>query len=97
MDMMNNEELISGIKIALGLYAANEGLEYSYDKDKNNKKLNVIWKDFQKYLMQHFHIPKYRFKALKWRKKIVPLKNAAEQLEVEWIRKKGRLEKNNKN
>ena len=44
-------------KIALGLYAANEGLEYSYDKDKNNKKLNVIWKDFQKYLMQHFHIP----------------------------------------
>jgi len=96
MDTMSDEEILTGIKESLGLYAADNGTQYSYDIDKDNKELNVIWKDFQKYLIQHFHIPKYGFKALQWRKKITPLKNNAKELDVKWVRTKHRLERRKK-
>lgn len=91
-DTMTDEEVYQGIKICLRLYAKEElKQEWIYDSDKDNKELQVIWKDFKQYLINQFNIPKYGFKAMSWRKKIEPLDNNAKRLNVTWVRRKGRL------
>lgn len=84
-DTLTDEEIYSGIKSCLELYAKEKGQEWIYDKDKDDKELSVVWKDFKRYLIDKFNIPKYRFKCKKWRKKIEYLDSDAPNLSIQWI------------
>ena len=88
MDNLNEEEILSGIKNCLRKYAEDRKISYDYEKDKDQKELQIIWKDFQKYLISQFKIPRSKFKALEWKSPVKKINKGADKLKIRWIKGK---------
>lgn len=88
MDTMSSAELIAGIIDCINLYATDQGHDWDYITDKNDKTLNIIWKDLQKYIISLFNIRPYKFKATKWKILMKQLNKDGEKINIKWTKRR---------